>query len=65
MRLAGHVAGMREIINAYKILDGKPEGRRPLGVSHSCYVCCDEQINESTCGLPATCHSVANYSFAS
>jgi hypothetical protein len=31
MRLAGHVARMGEKRNAYKILVGKPEGRRPLG----------------------------------
>jgi len=30
MRRSGHVAGMGEI-NAYKILVGKPEGKRPLG----------------------------------
>jgi hypothetical protein len=28
---AGHVARMREVRNAYNILVGKPEGRRPLG----------------------------------
>jgi hypothetical protein len=31
MRLAGHVARMGENRNAYRILVGKPEGRRPLG----------------------------------
>jgi hypothetical protein len=31
MRLAGHVARMREKRNAYRLLVGKPEGRRPLG----------------------------------
>jgi hypothetical protein len=31
MRLAGHVAGMREKMNVYRILVGKPEGKRPLG----------------------------------
>jgi hypothetical protein len=31
MRLAGHVARMGEKRNAYRILMGKPEGRRPLG----------------------------------
>jgi hypothetical protein len=30
MRLAGYVARMREIRNAYDILVGKPEGKRPL-----------------------------------
>jgi hypothetical protein len=32
MRLAGHVARMREKKNAYKILAGKPEGKRPFGI---------------------------------
>jgi len=31
MRLAGHVAHMGEMGIAYKILVGKPEGKRPLG----------------------------------
>jgi hypothetical protein len=31
MRLAGHVASMGEKRNAYRILVGKPEGKRPLG----------------------------------
>jgi hypothetical protein len=31
MRLAGHVARIREKRNAYRILVGKPEGKRPLG----------------------------------
>jgi hypothetical protein len=31
MRWAGHVARMLEKRNAYKLLVGKPEGRRPLG----------------------------------
>jgi hypothetical protein len=30
-RWAGHVAGMGEMKNAYKILDGNPEDRRRLG----------------------------------
>jgi hypothetical protein len=30
MRLAGHVARMREKRNAYRILVGKPEGKRLL-----------------------------------
>jgi hypothetical protein len=30
MRLAGHVARMGENMNAYRILVGKPEGRRQL-----------------------------------
>jgi hypothetical protein len=31
MRWEGHVAGMGEKRNAYWILVGKPEGKRPLG----------------------------------
>jgi hypothetical protein len=31
MRCEGHVARMREMRNAYKILVGKREGKRPLG----------------------------------
>jgi hypothetical protein len=31
MRCAGHVARMEEKRNAYRLLVGKPEGRRPLG----------------------------------
>jgi hypothetical protein len=29
--MAGHIANMGEMRNAYKILAGKPEGKRPLG----------------------------------
>jgi hypothetical protein len=31
MRWAGHVARMREKLNAYRILVGRPDGKRPLG----------------------------------
>ena len=31
MRWAGHVARMEESRSAYKILTGKPTGKRPLG----------------------------------
>jgi hypothetical protein len=31
MRWAGHVVCVREVRDAYNILVGKPEGRRPLG----------------------------------
>jgi hypothetical protein len=31
MRWAGHVARMREMRNADRILVGKPEGKKPLG----------------------------------
>jgi hypothetical protein len=32
MRWAGHVARMKEKINAYRILVGKLEGMRPVGI---------------------------------
>jgi hypothetical protein len=32
MRWARHVAGMGETRNAYRLLVGKPEGKRPLGI---------------------------------
>jgi hypothetical protein len=31
MRWAGHVVGMGEKRNVYRLLAGKPEGKRPLG----------------------------------
>jgi hypothetical protein len=31
MRLVGHVICMRRMVYAYKMLVGKPEGKRPLG----------------------------------
>jgi hypothetical protein len=31
MRWAGHVAHMGEEMNVYRVLVGKPEGKRPLG----------------------------------
>jgi hypothetical protein len=38
MRLPGNVARMKEKKNAYKILVGKPEGKRPLGRPRRWYV---------------------------
>jgi hypothetical protein len=38
MRLSGHVAQMGEKRNAYRILVGKPEGKRPLGRSRRRWV---------------------------
>jgi hypothetical protein len=38
MRWAGHVARMGETRNAYRILLGKPEGKRPLGRSRRRWV---------------------------
>jgi hypothetical protein len=31
MRWAGHVARMKEKMNLYRLLVGKPEGKKPLG----------------------------------
>jgi hypothetical protein len=38
MRWAGHVARMGEKRNAYKLMVGKPEGKRPLGRSRRRWV---------------------------
>jgi hypothetical protein len=38
MRWAGHVAGMEEKRNAYRLLVGKPEGKRALGRPRSRWV---------------------------
>jgi hypothetical protein len=38
MRCTGHVAGMREERNAYRILVGKPEGKRPLGRTNTIFL---------------------------
>jgi hypothetical protein len=38
MRWAGHVARMGEKRNAYRLLVGKPEGKRPLGRSRRRWV---------------------------
>jgi hypothetical protein len=38
MRWAGHVARMGETRNVYRILVGKPEGKRPLGRPSSRWV---------------------------
>jgi len=38
MRLAGHVARMGEERGVYRVLLGKPEGRRPLGRPRSRWV---------------------------
>jgi hypothetical protein len=37
MRWAGNVALMAETRNAYRILVGKPEGKRPLGIQCMVY----------------------------
>ena len=38
MRWAGHVARMGEGRGVYRVLEGKPEGRRPLGRPRSRWV---------------------------
>jgi hypothetical protein len=38
MRWVGHVERIRETRNAYRILVGKPEGKRPLGKPRSRWV---------------------------
>jgi hypothetical protein len=38
MRWAGHVARMGEKRNVYRLLVGKPEGKRPLGRSRSRWI---------------------------
>jgi hypothetical protein len=38
MRWEGHVAGMRVKRNAYRILLGKPEGKRPLRIPRCTWV---------------------------
>jgi hypothetical protein len=38
MRWAGHVARIRAKRNAFRILVGKPEGKRPLGRPRSRWV---------------------------
>jgi hypothetical protein len=38
MRWVGHVAQMGEKMNMYRLLEGKPEGKRPLGRSRHRWV---------------------------
>jgi hypothetical protein len=38
MRWAGHVARMGEMWNVYRLLVGKPEGKRPLGRSRHSWI---------------------------
>jgi hypothetical protein len=38
MRLAGHVTRTEEKRKAYRILVGKPEGKRPLGIHRRMWV---------------------------
>jgi hypothetical protein len=53
MRWKGHVAGMEEVINAYKIPFGKPEGKRllqDLGVDGKIILKRHSNKDDSICG---------------
>jgi len=50
MRLAGHVARMGEERGVYRVLVGKPEGRRPPGRSGSRWVNIRMDLQEVGCG---------------
>ena len=51
MRRAGHVARMGERRGVYRILVGKPEGKRPLGrPRHRCEDNIKMDIKEVECG---------------
>jgi hypothetical protein len=48
MKWAGHVARIGEKMNAYMILVGKPEGKRPLGRRRRTWV--DNNVREISWG---------------
>jgi hypothetical protein len=48
MRWAGHVARMREKRNAYRLLMGRPEGKRPLGRTRHVWVDNIKMVHEET-----------------
>ena len=50
MRWAGHVARMGEERGAYRVLVGKPEGRRPLGRPRRRWVDIRMDLQEVRCG---------------
>jgi len=51
MRWVGHVALMGEERGVYRVLLGKPEGRRPLGrPRHRCVVNIRMDLQEVECG---------------
>jgi hypothetical protein len=55
MRLVGHAACAGDMRNAYRILVGKPEGRKPLGTprrkwEHNIRM----DVRKILCGLDAT-----------
>jgi hypothetical protein len=39
MKWVGNIACMGEVRNSYKVLDGKPEGKRPLRRSRHRWLC--------------------------
>jgi hypothetical protein len=45
MRWAGHLAQMREKRNAYRLLVGKPEGKRPLGRPRCRWMMCNIRMD--------------------
>ena len=48
--MAGHVARMGEVRGAYRVLAGKPEGRRPLGRPRCRWVDIRMDLQEMGCG---------------
>jgi len=50
MRWAGHVARMGEERGVYRVLLGKPEGRRPLGKHRRRWVDIRMDLQEMRCG---------------
>jgi hypothetical protein len=51
MKWAGHAARMREKRNAYRLLVGKPKGKRPLGrPRHRCVDNIRMDLGELGCG---------------
>jgi hypothetical protein len=51
MRWVGHVARMAEKRNTYRLLVGKPEGKRPLGRPRCRWVDNRMDLGEVGCGL--------------
>ena len=50
MKWAGHVARMGEVRGTYRVLVGKPEGKRPLGRPRRRWVDIRMDIQEVECG---------------
>ena len=62
MRWAGHVARMGEERGVYRVLVGKPEGKRPLGRPKRRWVLFRQQKYHST--YPSKCHRYKPVHFA-